>query len=281
MGMEILAALHQAGIDARIFETQAGPLGKHLDSDFSERLRAIMVENKVASHFHTSVNWVSLSALSKPCIESLSDKIEVDWVVLATNFTPNTQNLPKEMEQNQDGSLWVDDYLRTNLPNIWAVGDLIQLPVAYFGQSNLPMVKHSLLTGRLAAHNLLGNSLPLQAVKRQVSSYLWGWTVLSLGFTSRELQLCEDFVSFDVMEEEFCLRLHLHPHRQILLGAQLLTKEKASELIELLTWAVEGEVQLNKLFASLMGREQVTLQEGKFLSLLKKVLTIGEVDDEV
>ena len=42
------------------------------------------------------------------------------------------------------------------------MGDLVSLPVEYFGQAYLPMIHHAIRTGRLAAQNLVMQSIPLK-----------------------------------------------------------------------------------------------------------------------
>ncbi|PYE89984.1 glutathione-disulfide reductase [Phyllobacterium leguminum] len=65
------------------------------------------------------------------------ETLVVDQAMLALGRTPNTENLGLEkagVETDVVGAIRVDDYSRTNVPNIWAVGDVtnrVQLtPVA-------------------------------------------------------------------------------------------------------------------------------------------------------
>lgn len=56
------------------------------------------------------------------------DVLETDQVMLAIGRSPNTKSLGLELagvDMDRDGAIIVDDYCRTNVPHIWAVGDAI------------------------------------------------------------------------------------------------------------------------------------------------------------
>jgi dihydrolipoamide dehydrogenase len=54
-------------------------------------------------------------------------KLEADKVMLAINFMPNVENIGLEsvgVELTDRGAIAIDDQMRTNVPNIYAIGDV-------------------------------------------------------------------------------------------------------------------------------------------------------------
>jgi dihydrolipoamide dehydrogenase len=66
-------------------------------------------------------------------------KISADQVLLATSFVPNTHDLGLEkagVNLDEKGFVKIDEFLRTNIPGIWAVGDVTgKLMLAHVGMA--------------------------------------------------------------------------------------------------------------------------------------------------
>lgn len=59
-------------------------------------------------------------------------KLEVDRLIVSVGRVPNTQNLGAEnvgLKLDDRGRVEVNDYCETNLPNVWAVGDVVRGPM--------------------------------------------------------------------------------------------------------------------------------------------------------
>jgi len=58
--------------------------------------------------------------------------LEVDKLIVSIGRVPNTQGLNAEavgLQLDARGAIMVDDYCRTNVPGIWAVGDVVRGPM--------------------------------------------------------------------------------------------------------------------------------------------------------
>jgi dihydrolipoamide dehydrogenase len=67
------------------------------------------------------------------------EKLSADQVLLATSFIPNSQNLGLEdvgVKLDQKGFIEIDDRMETNVPGIWAIGDVTgKLMLAHAGMA--------------------------------------------------------------------------------------------------------------------------------------------------
>lgn len=64
--------------------------------------------------------------------EGKEQTLEADRVIVSVGRVPNTDGLGAEvigLQVNERGQLVVDDHCRTNLPNVWAVGDVVRGPM--------------------------------------------------------------------------------------------------------------------------------------------------------
>lgn len=84
--------------------------------------------------------------------------LSADTLLIATGRQPNTQDIGLEqarVEVDQTGAVRVDRTLRTNVPHIWAAGDVIGHETE--SQMATPVGAHD---GKIAAHNALSGEPP-------------------------------------------------------------------------------------------------------------------------
>lgn len=275
LGLEGLDALSHLPLDLTLVEAQGTPLAKHLDQDMAMPLLQRLIDAGIRVILDASVERISgQSAHHLLTIDMVGDCHQADAVLLATSFSPNTSYLPTDLHQHSDGSLVVDAYLRTNLPDIFAVGDMIQLPIDYFGTAYLPTIEHAVLTGRLAALNLDGHRLPLPICHRQVRSQLFGLHLLSLGATARELTLFEKFSSLAGQLEPSgtWVKFHLRTSDHQLLGVQVLGQAVTDRLLDCLIWAIKAKLTVEGLLHMLLSWEQLSPLERQLMIWLTQEL---------
>jgi dihydrolipoamide dehydrogenase len=89
--------------------------------------------------------------------EGKPDRLECDRLVVSIGRIPNTDNLGAEnvnLKIDSRGFIEVDDHCRTNLPNVFAIGDVVRGPMlAHKGEEEGVMVAE-LITGQKAHVNL-------------------------------------------------------------------------------------------------------------------------------
>jgi len=119
----------------------------------------------------------------------------IDQILYATGRLPNTANLGLEtvgIEVNKKGAVIVDEYSATNVPNIYAVGDLTD-------RINLTPV--ALAEGHAVADTLFGNN-PRVADHADVPSAVFSEPpVASVGLTEEEAK--EKYQNIDVYVSSF------------------------------------------------------------------------------
>jgi len=66
-------------------------------------------------------------------------KIPADLVIFSIGMRPNVELAKKTGIKLEENGIWVDEYLRTNVPDVFAVGDCVQRK-DFFTQKNIPVM---------------------------------------------------------------------------------------------------------------------------------------------
>ena len=108
-----------------------------MDSEIAKKFKLILQKQGIKFELNTAIqdvkivnNHVQLSAINNSSQEKLS--FEADVVLIATGRIPNTNNIGLEnlgVKLSQKGQVLVNDKFQTNIPTIYAIGDVIPGPM--------------------------------------------------------------------------------------------------------------------------------------------------------
>ena len=108
-----------------------------MDSEIAKKFKLILQKQGIKFELNTAIqdakiinNHVQLSAINNSSQEKLS--FEADVVLIATGRIPNINNIGLEdlgVKLSQKGQVLVNDKFQTNIPTIYAIGDVIPGPM--------------------------------------------------------------------------------------------------------------------------------------------------------
>ena len=141
-----------AGLGAETHLVYRGPLFLR---GFDEGIRRFVKDEleKKGIHLHFEKN-VSRVAADKTVHLTDGSTLDADTVLYATGRRPQTDGLGLEnagVELTASGAIQVDDYFQTSVPNIYAIGDVID---------RLQLTPIAISEGMCVAHNLFGEGEP-------------------------------------------------------------------------------------------------------------------------
>jgi len=131
-------------------------------------------------------------------------RLPADLVILAIGVRPETM-LAKDagLEIGPRGGIVVDAQMRTSDPNIWAVGDVVEVQDVLTGQEMvLPLAGPANRQGRVAAESIAGRPTHFRGVQATAVVGVLGLTVASTGANEKGLRRA-GVTSFQ--------RVYLHP----------------------------------------------------------------------
>jgi glutathione reductase (NADPH) len=134
---EFAGIFHQFGSQVSLVN-RTGVMLRHYDQQIVDRLIQISLRKGIDFKFNATIDRIERGGDGKLHVSmSGCDHIEVDQLLIATGRKPNTDGLGLEaagVELGENGQIKVDADNRTNVPSIFAVGDVtdrVQLtPVA-------------------------------------------------------------------------------------------------------------------------------------------------------
>lgn len=124
IGVELSDELNKLGKSITLVERLPHILGLAFDEDISSRVEEIVKDRGVTIKTGSGVKEICGDGKVEYLLLESGEKIEADCVILSMGYKPNTQ-LAKDcgISISEKGFIKVDEYLRTDSKNIFAVGD--------------------------------------------------------------------------------------------------------------------------------------------------------------
>ena len=157
IGLELAENLRKRGLEVTIVQLDPQLL-LPLDPEMAAFLHGEMRRNGVRLLLSHTVEGFQPRANGVQVLLKDADPIQADLVVMAIGVTPDT-HLAKEagLELGVRGSIVVNDRMETSVPDIYAVGDAVQVRQLVSGQETLvSLAGPANKQGRIAADNICG-----------------------------------------------------------------------------------------------------------------------------
>ena len=185
IGIEMSENLHALGIEVSIIEAQSHVMAT-MDSDMTHDL-----------HNHIRSKGVSLylNSLASAFTENsvmLQDGTEVpaDMVILSIGVTPETRWLRGSgIELGARGEILVDDHLRTNVPDVYALGDAVSVRnIVTDRVAVVPLASPANRQARLVADIICGKERRYTGAQGTAIAKIFDMTAASTGAGEKALQ---------------------------------------------------------------------------------------------
>lgn len=134
IGLEMAENLHRAGAEVTVVE-MADQVMAPIDSSMAAIVHQHLVQKGVSLRLGTAVSAFGLKNGAVEVSFASGDKTVADIVILSIGVRPLTSLASKAgLDTGARGGIIVDEYLRTSVPDIYAVGDAIEFPHPINGQ---------------------------------------------------------------------------------------------------------------------------------------------------
>lgn len=166
IGLEFAQMFKRFGSRVSVLERSSRLLTGE-DEEVSEAIRKILVEDGIEIHLNVSVTAIErtdeggVRVVTEAPSESVGS-VQGSHLLLAVGRTPNTDGLAPGaagLELDEAGYIKVNDRLETNVPGIWALGDINGgPPFTHIAYDDFRVVRTNLLEGGSASRS--GRTLP-------------------------------------------------------------------------------------------------------------------------
>lgn len=234
-------------------------LRAYLDKDMAEIIKRGIKEKGIELILSARINGVK-SHNGKKIVSLPGRELEVDFIFFATGSKPNVELAKKAgIRIGESGAIAVNEYLQTNDPDIYAIGDCMENWDRITGRKRTYQTATSgATTGRIAATNLVrGNVLPHQGTVMTFVTQVFNYEVGTIGFTetyAREqgLNVVCNIMRTATRRRSFGgkpihIKLVADPQTKSLVGVQIISEEMVAGKIDRLALAVALRVPVEQL----------------------------------
>ncbi|WP_159583839.1 H2O-forming NADH oxidase [Streptococcus halichoeri] len=259
IGVELAEAFQRKGKEVVLVDIAETSLGGYYDRDFTNAMNKNLADHGIELAFGQTVQAIEGD---KKVERLVTDKAtyDVDMVILAVGFRPNTALGAGKLETFRNGAWVVDKKQETSIKDVYAIGDCATIYDNSRQDTNyIALASNAVRTGIVAAHNAAGHPIEGVGVQGSNGISIYGLNMVSTGLTLekarqagfnaleteyKDLQKPE-FITHD--NHEVALKVIYDKDTRHILGAQLMSYEDISMGIHMFSLAIQKQVTIEEL----------------------------------
>lgn len=259
IGMELAENLRELGMDVTIIQKPKQLLNP-FDSDMASFIHAEMRKHGVELKLGYEVEGFEEKENSIDVLLKDSDPIHADMAVVAIGVSPESA-LAKDigLELGIKGSILVNDRMETSVPDIYAVGDAVQVKQYVTGQdAHIALAGPANKQGRIAADNICGGDSRYTGSQGSSVIKVFDITAATTGVNegnARKAGLDVDTVILSPMSHAgyypggkmMTMKVVFEKDTYRLLGAQIIGREGVDKRIDVLATAIHTGLDAREL----------------------------------
>ncbi|THB62632.1 MAG: NADH oxidase [Spirochaetaceae bacterium] len=261
IGIELAEAYHEKGKSVTLIDMQERVVPRYFDTDFTDRLQADMRNHGIELVLGAGVTEYRGTHGKVQTVVTTKGEFAADLVIQSIGFKPNTALLEKA-EKTPNGALVVDEYMRTSLLDVYAVGDCVAMYHSATGQhENIALATNAVKSGLVAASHINGiEKLKLESVVGTNGICVFGNKLASTGLSEDAARAAgmkvrstfftdNDRPEFMESYETVSIKLVYEQDTQRLVGAQIGSYGEGShtESIYYLALAIQKGMTLSEI----------------------------------
>lgn len=253
IGLEMAENLHHLGMDVSIIEMGKqilAPLDFPIAAEVQQHIRSKNIDLRL----NTTVTGFSKENGQLQVLLKDQDPIDADVVILSIGVRPDTKlAAAAKLQLGAAKGIWVNEYLQTSDPNIYAVGDAIEFENPITKQSmNTYLAGPANKQGRICANNLVnGNTQEYKGAINTAIVKVFDMTVATAGTASKHLQTAQiqhivstthsgSHAGYYPDAKQMTIQIGFEPKTGKLLNAQIAGYDGVDKRMELLSQAIKN-----------------------------------------
>lgn len=259
IGLELAENLRELGMDVTIVQ-RPKQLMNPFDGDMAAFIHGEMRKHGVKLHLGYTVEGFEETENGVKVLLKDTEALYADMVILAIGVTPDTK-LAKEagLELGIKDSIVVNDRMETSLPDIYAVGDAVQVKHAVTGLDALiSLAGPANKQGRIVADNICGGDSRYQGSQGSSVIKVFDMTAATTGINetnAKKAGLDVEYVILSPMSHAgyypggkmMTMKVVFEKETYRLLGAQIVGYEGVDKRIDVLATAIHMGMKATEL----------------------------------
>ncbi|MBA4387473.1 MAG: CoA-disulfide reductase [Verrucomicrobia bacterium] len=252
VGLEMVEALRKLGMDVSVVELTSQVMGP-VDPEIAFFLHKELRSKGVDLRLNCSVTAFEDEGDGLAVTVDNGKKIACQFALMAIGVRPET-TLAREagLAIGQRGGILVDEHMRTSDPDIYAVGDAVEVPDFVSGSQMLyPLAGPANRQARIAADNIMGRDTLYHRTQGTAICKVFGLAVAMTGLSEKALlrqgAACEKIyvhsnshAAYYPGAETLTIKLLFDPSSGRILGAQVVGADGVDKRIDVLATALRA-----------------------------------------
>ena len=259
IGVEVAENIkHYGSINVTIVE-KAPHVIASIDKDIASIIQNKLRENNINLILNNGVKEIKEE---ESIFNVLLDdgKIKADYIILSIGVRPET-SVAKEagITLNSKGSIIVDEYMRTNDKDIYALGDAIEIKNYVTNMPDyIPLAGPANRQARIVANNIFGLESKYKGTMGSSILKFFDYTLATTGISEEKCKML-DIKYKKIIITPFChatyypgasemiVKVIYSPDRKVVLGAQVIGKEGVDKVTDLIATAIRSKLNIYDL----------------------------------
>lgn len=259
IGVELAEAFKRLGKEVTLIDVVDTCLAGYYDRDLSDMMSQNLEDHGVQLAFGETVKAIEGDGKVERIVTDKASR-DVDMVILAVGFRPNTALGAGKLETFRNGAFLVNKKQETSLPDVYAVGDCATVYDNAINDTNyIALASNALRSGIVAGHNAAGHELESLGVQGSNGISIFGLNMVSTGLTAEkakrfgynpEVTELTDSQKASFIEHDnypVTLKIVYDKDSRLILGAQMASKEDMSMGIHMFSLAIQEKVTIDRL----------------------------------
>jgi len=269
IGVEVSDELRKMGKKVTLIEAMGHLLPAAYDEDFGDLAQKTLESHGVSVKTNSSVDEIAGDSEVEKVLTKDGSEVKADMVILATGYKSNVELFrDTDLHIGHSGGIWVDEYMRTSIDDVFAVGDCVEHKDFFTRRpSNLMLASTAVFDARIAGTNLYHlvvvreNHGNLGVFSTSIENLTLGAAGMTVRKTEKEGFKCVvgEAESIDrhpgTLPDKSKLRVKLlfSEESGILLGAQIAGGKSVGEIINMIGMGLQKGITANDLVTMQIG----------------------------
>ena len=259
IGVELAEAFERLGKEVILIDVADTCLAGYYDRELSDLMSKNLADHGIKLAYGQTVQAVEGSDKVERIVTD-KETFDIDMVIMAVGFRPNTDLGAGKIELFHNGAFLVDKKQETSLSGVYAVGDCATIyDNALDDMSYIALASNAVRSGIVGAYNATGHELEGIGVQGSNGINIYDLKMVSTGLTLEKAKAAgynavetgfndlqkPEFIKHD--NHEVAIRIVFDKDTRVILGAQIASHEDISMGIHLFSLAIQEKVTIDKL----------------------------------
>jgi len=259
IGVELAEAFERLGKEVTLIDVADTCLAGYYDHELSDLMSKNLADHGIKLAYGQTVQAVEGSDKVERIVTD-KETFDIDMVIMAVGFRPNTDLGAGKIELFHNGAFLVDKKQETSLSGVYAIGDCATIyDNALDDMSYIALASNAVRSGIVGAYNATGHELEGIGVQGSNGINIYDLKMVSTGLTLEKAKAAgynavetgfndlqkPEFIKHD--NHEVAIRIVFDKDTRVILGAQIASHEDISMGIHLFSLAIQEKVTIDKL----------------------------------